>query len=122
MNLALGGNKGAGAIDPAFYQDFLEIDYIRVYKNNTGSFTLSDKDFLTKQTSIFPNRLGWLISTPERPIKRINIYNLDGKQIGIYRPNTKSHLINNESLSGHINFAEVFHGNQRTIFKIYKSN
>ena len=122
MNLALGGNKGAGAIDPAFYQDFLEIDYIRVYKNNTGSFTLSDKDFLTKQTSIFKNRLGWLISTPERPIKRINIYNLDGKQIGIYRPNTKSHLINNESLSGHINFAEVFHGNQRTIFKIYKSN
>ena len=41
MNLALGGNKGAGNIDPTFSQDALEIDYIRVYKNNQGSFTLS---------------------------------------------------------------------------------
>lgn len=33
MNLAMGGDKGAGPIDVNFTQDQLEIDYIRVYKN-----------------------------------------------------------------------------------------
>lgn len=33
MNLAMGGDRGAGPIDVNFTQDQLEIDYIRVYKN-----------------------------------------------------------------------------------------
>ena len=36
-NLALGGNKGAGNIDPNFTEDSLEIDYIRVFQNSSGS-------------------------------------------------------------------------------------
>ena len=33
LNLAMGGNKGAGSISPTFSEDILEIDYVRVYKN-----------------------------------------------------------------------------------------
>lgn len=33
LNLAMGGNKGAGPISPTFSEDILEIDYVRVYKN-----------------------------------------------------------------------------------------
>lgn len=122
INLALGGNKGAGTIDPTFSQDALEIDYIRVYKNNQGSFTLSHKDFLPKQITVVPNQTGWLISNPNNPIKRINLYNLYGQLVGAYKPNTDNYTIENEQLTNDINFIELFYGQQRTVFKLYKSN
>ena len=122
MNLALGGNKGAGNIDPTFSQDALEIDYIRVYKNNQGSFTLSHKDFLPKHISVIPNRMGWLISSPNNPINRINLYNLNGQLVGVYEPNTDNYTIKNEHLANNINFVELFYRNQRAVFKLFKSN
>lgn len=121
MNLALGGNKGAGTIDPTFSQDALEIDYIRVYKNNQGSFTLSNKEFLPKQISVIPNRMGWLISSPNNPINRINLYNLNGQRVGAYEPNIDNYIIENEHLTNNINFVELFYGNQRAVFKLFKS-
>jgi len=122
VNLALGGNKGAGTIDPTFSQDALEIDYIRVYKNNQGSFTLSHKDFLPEHISVVPNQMGWWISSPEQPIKRINFYDLNGRLTDVYQPNEFSYVISNEYLTNRINFVELFYGNQRTVFKLYKSN
>lgn len=122
MNLALGGNKGAGDIDPNLLEDTLAVDYIRVYKNNLGSFTLSHKDFIPKQISVVPNREGWMVSSYTQPIHAINMYNLNGQLLKNYEPKSPSYMIENEVISKNIIFVEILYGNQRTVFKLYKSN
>ena len=119
----MGGNKGAGAIDPNFTQDSLEIDYVRVYQNNSGSHGLSTVDVNSpQQITVIQKPDGWHLDSYEFPISRINLYTMSGKRINDFNPKSTTAFLSKAGLSNSLYLVEVFSGNHRSVFKLYKSN
>ena len=107
-NLALGGNKGAGNIDPNFTQDSLEIDYIRVYQNSSGS-VLSSKTINGDDNFInYYNSNGeWQFKSLSYEIYDIFIYDISGKLIDKRNVGGKTVKINSKNLQNGLHFIRL---------------
>jgi len=107
-NLALGGNKGAGNIDPNFTQDSLEIDYIRVYQNSSGS-VLSSKTINGDDNFInYYNSNGeWHFKSLYYEIYDIFIYDISGKLIDKRNVGGKTVKISSKNLQNGLHFIRL---------------
>ena len=112
MNLALGGNKGAGAIDPNFTEDIMEIDYVKVYKK---SGQLSNSSFDKLEVSVYPNpsRNNWHLNTNGNAVKEAILFDVLGKTINTIKPNSSAFTISNIDLKPGIYLLSIrdFKGN-----------
>ncbi len=107
-NLALGGNKGAGNIDPNFTEDSLEIDYIRVYQNSSGSVLLSetingDDNFI----NYYISNGEWHLKSLSSKINDIFIYDISGKLIEKRNVGGKTVKINSKNLQNGMHFIRL---------------
>lgn len=121
MNLALGGNKGAGAIDPNFTQDVLEIDYVKVYKK---SGQLSNPSYDKLEVAVYPNPSSnnWNLNTNGNVIKEAILYDVLGKTINTIKPNSNVFTISNIDLKPGIYLLDIrdFKGNSKVIKLVKK--
>ena len=121
MNLALGGNKGAGPIDSNFTQDVLEIDYVKVYKK---SDQLSNSTFDKLEVSVYPNPSSnnWNINTNGNTIKEAVLFDVLGKTINTIKPNSSVFTVSNIDLKSGIYLLDIkdFKGNSKVIKLVKK--
>ena len=107
-NLALGGNKGAGNIDPNFTEDSLEIDYIRVYQNSSGS-VLSSEIINGNQNIInyYKSYGEWYFKSTMDVINDIFIYDISGKLIQKHHVEGKMAKINSKNIQNGLHFIQL---------------
>ena len=107
-NLALGGNKGAGNIDPNFTEDSLEIDYIRVYQNSSGSVLSSETISGNKNIINYYNLNGkWYFKSTFDKINDISIYDITGKLIKKRNVEGKVAKINSNNIQNGLHFIQL---------------
>ena len=107
-NLALGGNKGAGNIDPNFTEDSLEIDYIRVYQNSTGTVLSSEIISGNKNIISYYNSNGeWFFISTFDEINDILIYDISGKLIKKSNVEGKIAKINSNNIQNGLHFIQL---------------
>ena len=107
-NLALGGNKGAGNIDPNFTEDSLEIDYIRVYQNSSGS-VLSSEIINGNQNIInyYKSYGEWYFKSTTDVINDIFIYDISGRLIQKHHVEEKVAKINSKNIQNGLHFIQL---------------
>ena len=106
-NLALGGNKGAGNIDPNFTEDSLEIDYIRVYQNSFGSVLTSQTIDANENIINYYNLNGEWHLKSSTEINGIFIYDISGKLIDKRNVGGKTVKINSKNLQNGLHFIRL---------------
>ena len=107
-NLALGGNKGAGNIDPNFTEDSLEIDYIRVYQTSSGS-VLSSEIINGNQNIInyYKSYGEWYFKSTTDVINDIFIYDISGRLIQKHHVEEKVAKINSKNIENGLHFIQL---------------
>tara|TARA_B100000900_G_scaffold8598_1_gene7079 strand:- start:14016 stop:15551 length:1536 start_codon:yes stop_codon:yes gene_type:complete len=122
-NLALGGNKGAGNIDPNFSEDSLEIDYIRVYQNSSGSVLSSETTNGNQNIINYYNSNGeWHFKSSSTDINDIFIYDILGKLIEKQNVGGKMAKINLKNLQNGLYFIQLSGNFGFQIIKILNKN
>jgi beta-glucanase (GH16 family) len=120
-NLALGGNKGAGDIDPNFTEDSLEIDYIRVYQNYNGSLVLSDSNNYSKidqNLKYYKLNGNWHIESSDINIEEVYIYDVNGKLIKRIYVKEKNAIVNAHNLKNGLYFFQIINKKGHKTLKI----
>ena len=118
-NLALGGNKGAGTIDPNFTEDSLEIDYIRVYQNNSGSI-LSDgtNNLSSKLIKHYYSNGNWHLESLLNEIQEINVYDVSGRLVYKETVKSKNHKFSSNQIKKGLFFIKISNVFGHNIIKI----
>lgn len=120
-NLALGGNKGAGDIDPNFTEDSLEIDYIRVYQNSNGSLLLSDSNNYSKidqSLKYYKLNGNWHIESSDINIEEVYIYDMNGKLIKRIHVKEKNAIVDANFIKNGLYFFQIIYKKGHKTLKI----
>lgn len=120
-NLALGGNKGAGDIDPNFTEDSLEIDYIRVYQNSNGSLLLSDSNNYSKidqSLKYYKLNGNWHIESSDINIEEVYIYDMNGKLIKRIHVKEKNAIVDADYIKNGLYFFQIIYKKGHKTLKI----
>lgn len=112
LNVAMGGV--AGAIDPAFVESSMVIDYVRVYQNSGLSIT---EETFANLINISPNPTSDYINiASEKTIDSVQLYNTIGQLILDEKLNTKT--LNVKHMKSGIYILKLYSGNLSTTKKV----
>ena len=109
INLALGGDKGAGPIDPNFTSDVLEIDWIRVYQNQTGSNSLDLNEWNQSELVYYayPIQNSWSISSTTDRIEEVRMFSISGQEVFQSKPLSNQVKIQSFNLSKGVYLTQI---------------
>ena len=119
-NLALGGNKGAGNIDPNFSEDSLEIDYIRVYQNSYGSVMSTEAVAPRTNNQIKHYYLdgNLCLESMYSDIQEVSIFDVSGRIVYHSVVKAKSHKFPRNSINNGLLFIKILNNKEKKIIKI----
>jgi len=108
------------SIDPNFTQSSMEIDYVRIYQENSLQ---NEEVDISKPLKIYPNPARGSVSIFNTDItnnKQIDVYTIQGQFVNSYNLNVKEITIDTSAWSVGVYVFKVRSGGKNTVYKIIK--